>query len=363
MKKTGFYGRAALFSTAISLSLSAAAIAAETATQAEENAAAGENTEARDPVRVAFFDDALLGVERFFVIGSREKQLELPGAGTFLDVEALEEFSYDDIHRVLRQVPGVNIQEEDGFGLRPNIGIRGSGADRSSRITLMEDGVLIAPAPYAAPAAYYFPVTARMHAVEVRKGSSTIKFGPRTTGGALNLISTPVPDDPTASFRIRGGEFGLVEGLARAGGTFGQFGILVEGFHAENNGFKELPNGADTGFDIDDIVVKLRVETKPDAKFEQSFELKLGYNDQTSNETYLGITDEDFAVNPYQRYAASANDQFNSEHYQVQGTHFIRFNDNYDLTTVVYYNDFARDWFKLDDLDFGDGRGRIRPSE
>lgn len=300
--------------------------------------------------------------ERISVVGSRARQYEIPGAATYIGPDELEVHHYDDIHRILRMVPGVNIQEEDGFGLRPNIGLRGTGADRSSKITLMEDGVLIAPAPYAAPAAYYFPTPGRLQAVEVRKGSSAIKFGPQTIGGAINLVSSQIPEDRFAGrLKARIGEQGLREIHANLGGTSKYVDFMIETFQADNDGFKKLPGGGDTGFDIEDYMAKLRLHTAPGASLQQSFELKLGTTDQLSNETYLGIIDEDFREDPFQRYAASANDRFTSTHYQIQGLHHIQLSGRADVTTIAYYNKFERDWFKLDDLDLGDGRGRIRP--
>ena len=81
------------------------------------------------------------------VTASRANVLDIGGAVTVLDTAVLNRFSCGDVNRLLRQVPGVFLQEEDGFGLRPSIGIRGSGTDRSARIAIMEDGILIAPSP------------------------------------------------------------------------------------------------------------------------------------------------------------------------------------------------------------------------
>ncbi|HZO11794.1 MAG TPA: TonB-dependent receptor plug domain-containing protein, partial [Polyangiaceae bacterium] len=107
--------------------------------------------------------------------------------------EELERFEDDDVHRTLQRVPGVYVRGEDGYGLRPNIGMRGAISDRSKKITLMEDGVLLGPAPYSAPAAYYFPLSTRMTAVEVYKGPSAIRYGPQTIGGAINFVSRRIP--------------------------------------------------------------------------------------------------------------------------------------------------------------------------
>ena len=82
-------------------------------------------------------------LEGLVVTGSAEGIDEVGGSATFISKEEIEKFSYTDINRTLRVVPGVQLQEEDGYGLRPNIGIRGSGSDRNNKIVIMEDGVTL----------------------------------------------------------------------------------------------------------------------------------------------------------------------------------------------------------------------------
>ena len=130
------------------------------------------------------------------ILGNKYVAQNRTGASYYLSNEELNQFNHIDISRALRKVPGVNFYEEDGFGLRPNISLRGTSPERSAKITLMEDGILAAPAPYSSPAAYYFPSLGRMHAVEILKGSSQIQYGPNTSGGAINMLSTPLGGKP-----------------------------------------------------------------------------------------------------------------------------------------------------------------------
>ena len=145
-------------------------------------------------------------MEEITIVGTREEAFLATGAAHVLGPADLERFEYSDIQRMIRQVPGLSVQVEDGYGLRPNLSVRGVATERSSRITLLEDNVLIAPAPYSAPSAYYFPTAGRMSGIEVLKGPAAIEQGPYTIGGAVNMMSTPVPSNLARSLLVEYGE-------------------------------------------------------------------------------------------------------------------------------------------------------------
>lgn len=312
------------------------------------------NVQPGQPTKIDLrMDEAIIGlpaavVESVSLTGGMRGLRSIPGSAAYLSPKELERFSYTDINRTLRAVPGVNLQEEDGFGLRPNIGLRGAGSERSSKITIMEDGVLAAPAPYAAPAAYYFPTIGRMSAVEILKGSSQVRFGPFTTGGAINLISTPVPTEFSGKLHLLGGSFGNRNIHASVGDSQRNFGYLVETFQYQSDGFKKLDGGGDTGFDKKDYLVKFNLNTGPKAKIYQSLGFKIGQSTEASNETYLGLSQADFDQNPYSRYAASQKDRMDTKQEQYSVRHLVQFTKNLDLTTTVYRQDFHRNWYKLD---------------
>lgn len=273
---------------------------------------------------------------------------DIPGSVNYLSPKDLGKFSYTDINRALRMVPGVNVQEEDGFGLRPNIGLRGTGVERSSKITVMEDGILMAPAPYADPSAYYFPSMGRMQAIEISKGSSQIKYGPYTTGGAINLIATSIPDNLSARIHLLGGNYGSRNLHAYAGNSHEHIAYLVETFQYGSDGFKDLDGGGNTGFKKEDYLARIRFQTKEDAHFFQSLSFKVGQSEEQSHETYLGLTSQDFQDTPYRRYAGSQKDLMTTKQNQFSATHFLRLGTGFTLTTTGYLSEFERNWYKLD---------------
>ncbi|MED5373009.1 MAG: TonB-dependent receptor [Myxococcota bacterium] len=286
---------------------------------------------------------------RMIVRGERGTP-RVAGSAQSLSEEDLELFEYDDITRVLNaQVPGVSTRTEDGYGLRPNIGIRGVNSERSSKVSLMEDGVLLAPGPYAAPAAYYFPMSTRMVGMEVFKGPAAVRYGPNTVGGALNLITRPVPTDGfDGQLDLAGGLYqtGKVHAWAGYGGE--RWGVLGEVAHLQSGGFKELDNGGPTGFSHTEAMAK--VAFRPDPK--QQWQLKLGYTHETSFETYTGLNAADFAETPYRRYLATANDRMDFQRGQAELSHSLR-RGQWELRSVAAVHALDRSWGKLNGFEDG----------
>ena len=302
-------------------------------------------------------DEVIISTSAIF--GNKYVAKHRTGSAYYVSSKELKKFNFSDVNRVLGSVPGVTIYEEDGFGLRPNISLRGTSPERSSKITLMEDGVLIAPAPYSASSAYYFPTIARMDAVEVLKGSSQVQYGPFTTGGAINMISSQIPSEFSGQVRASYGSFNSSQLHAKIGGGNNNFGYMVEYLNYGSDGFKTLPSGKNTGFNKNDIVAKFKVNLFPKAKVQQSLEFKFQYADEESNETYLGLSEADFNANPFSRYASSNNDKMTTNHSQYMLTHVVNFSKNIRLTTTAYQNNFARNWYKLNDVTFNSDKQSI----
>jgi Fe(3+) dicitrate transport protein len=301
------------------------------------------------------------------IIGSKSAVKDIAGSAAYLDVQDIRTQNVEDVNRILRRVPGVSIREEDGYGLFPNISLRGVDPARSSKVTIMEDGVLMAPAPYSAPSAYYSPNTGRMSGIEVLKGSSQVKYGPHTTGGAINFLSTPIPTTSQAYSKNTFGQFNELRNHTYFGDTLnvknGKFGYLIEYYTRTNTGFKNLAEWNDntlvsqtaiqtpdirgeqnTGFTRQEPMLKLMWE--PKSGLYQRFEAKFGFSNLDANETYTGLNTADFYADPYRRMAATRFDEIESTQYRSYLRHLIELSSNTSIVTTLYGNTFNRNWQK-----------------
>lgn len=286
------------------------------------------------------------------IFGTAQNARDVAGGASVVTAADLDQFETTDIVRALRRVPGVSLQVEDGWALRPNISIRGTASDRSSRVTLLEDNVLIAPAPYAAPAAYYFPTFGRIHSVEVLKGPASITQGPYTVGGAVNLRSTPIPAGNRGFLQ---GELGSdatwrVHGWYGGGGERSRF--LVETHQWQSEGYQSIDRSkADTGLQKEDYLAKLSFSSDPAATLYQELEIKLQYSEEDSQQSYLGLTDADFRAGELRRYGASLLDEMQNKHDQLVLTWRLQTPGGNGLSLTAYNNDTERDWYKTEGLD------------
>ncbi|MBM4252010.1 MAG: TonB-dependent receptor [Deltaproteobacteria bacterium] len=288
------------------------------------------------------------------ITGDEEAQKRTPGSTNVIGQDTIEKHHQSDLQRMIWEVPGLYFQDEDGYGLRPNIGMRGTGVLRSQKITVMEDGILIAPAPYAAPSIHSLPIAGRMESVEVRKGSSSIEYGPYTVGGAINLRSTSIPEAPwRAKANVAIGErYGRRVHL-NIGGSQKNFGWLLETYQLGEDGYKHIDGGGTNRLSAQDVMGKMRLNTDPDASSYQELLLKLSVSGENSAESYLGLSQADFDQSPYRVYAAAQKDQMKLSRQAVSLRHSIEFLPKSILTTTVYQQKLNRNWYKLDSVKTG----------
>lgn len=276
-----------------------------------------------------------LAVTTTMLAGTPESLEEIPGSISRIDGPTLAAARAANFSEVLRKVTGVNVRDEEGLGLRPNISIRGTNPTRSTKILLLEDGIPLAYAPYGDNSSYYHPPVERYEAVEVLKGSGQIAFGPQTVAGVINYITPQPTERPSFSVRVIGGNRGLFNGSATGSGTFGKTGVFAGFTRKHSDGSRENINSL-----VSDLTTKIvhRVNDRNALTFKFNF---LG---EDSNVTYSGLTEAEYAANPRQN--PFKNDVFYGDRFGFSAAHTAVVSPSGVLNTTFYFNHFNRDWWR-----------------
>ena len=277
----------------------------------------------------------------------------LSGSEILLSEQDIKRFDQVDGNQILQTLPGVYTQQEDGWGLRLNVGLRGTGVLRSSRVTLMEDGVLTSPAPYASPAAYYTPAMWKYQNIEILKGSSQLIAGPQTTGGAINML-TPVLDEKndlmvTSAF----GNYGQIRNFIQGEWKIAKrtsIGLALN--RSQANGFKQFNNEAVGGYALNDGYLKIGHHL--DERDLHHLELYFGGTQERSNQSYVGLSLADAQSNPRKQYFAANRDSMILDRSMLRFSYTANLKKGW-FRADVYRQGAGRNWYKLDKVDAGNG--------
>ena len=273
------------------------------------------------------------------VLGQSNNALKtLPGTYSKVSTINLRQIEPITANEILRKVPGLNIVDEEGAGLRLNIGVRGLDPDRSRNILILEDGIPVALNPYGEPELYFSPSIDRMSGVEVLKGSGQLLFGPQTIGGVVNFVTQDPPETATTNIRLRGGQYGYFSGYASHGNSNENAGYVINVLH------KRADNLGPTHFELTDINAKFRLVLSDKSRLG----LKLGVYNEQSNSTYIGLTQTMFDAGSQDFVHMAPDDHLIVKRISGSITHDYFINDNIKLKTTGFGYTTTRNWQRQD---------------
>ena len=273
-------------------------------------------------------DTAVYVMPRVDVVGKKENLPNIPGSAHVLDARTLEAGRVFTANEALRKLPGLAVRDEEGFGLRPNVGIRGLNPTRSTKATLLEDGIPLAYAPYGDNASYYHPPVERFDHIELLKGAGQIQFGPQTIGGVINYVTPTPPSELSGSFSGVGGNREYSASRVR----LGMRRMMVEYTHREGLGARDNLDSRVHDVNFKGVVAR-------------SLTLRTNYFTESSRLTYTGLTQAEFELQG-PRHNPFKNDNFEIRRYGASATHNLGLGRAALLTTNLYGSYFDRNWWR-----------------
>lgn len=275
------------------------------------------------------------------VVESVAKAESFSGSTAVIDKQTMERDQIFTVNEALRKAPGVYVRDEEGLGLRPNIGIRGQNPFRSTKVLFLEDGLPFNFAPYGDNDIYYHPPIERYDGIEIYKGADLTQFGPQTINGAINYLTPKVPNKPGGFVNFMGGNRDYLKGHVRYGGMFKDLkgvdaaGGVIDFIHKEGLGNRDY-----TFARIDDVNLKTIIDIDANNRLT----LRGDYYEQDEQATF-GMTDAEYRILGAQ-YNPDKNASFITDRWSTSATLEHSFNQDVSLETSFYWSTFHRHWWR-----------------
>lgn len=258
----------------------------------------------------------------------------LPGSVSSIDIVKLNAIQPFTMNEILRKIPGVHVADEEGVGMRLNIGIRGMDPDRSRGVHMMEDGIPVALGPYGENETYYSPFIDRMRGVEIIKGSGQILYGPQTVGGIINFITADPPEKTRLNVKFMGGSGLNFLGSVNVGQGFKNGGFTISYIR------KQGEQAGATWYRINDIVAKVVLNTSEKTRLI----FKAGFYNELSNSTYIGLTQNMWESGQNLFVQLAPDDRMQVNRFSGSISHEWKISKNVLMTTNVFGYTTSREW-------------------
>lgn len=267
--------------------------------------------------------------------GLTKSTKNIAGSVSVVNQQTIQEMGAQNIGEVIQNAPGVNFLDEDGRGLKPNIGLRGMNPNRNRSVLVLEDGKFpVGMTLYGDPAAYYFTPVQHIDRIEIiRGGAASVLYGGNSIGGVVNLISKKAPHKQQTNLSLTYGSYNNMVAQISTGKNNGKTSYFVNGVRRQGNSFRE--NGR---FEVNDLSAKIAV--RPDDSSELSVFIN-GFNEVSH--TPGGLNQEQF--NKDIKQSNNYNDIFYSKRFSTSIEYSKSINEFSSFNISVYGNYFERDWY------------------
>ena len=260
---------------------------------------------------------------------------DIPGSISIINKKRISESGAQNIGEIIATVPGVNFLDEDGRGLKPNIGLRGLNPNRNRSVLVLEDGKFpVGTTLYGDVGAYYFTPIQQIDRIEIiRGGAASVLYGGYSVGGVINLISKKATYKPETKVDLTLGSSNLLTAQVTTGKDDGKTSYFFNAFRRQGDSFRENGN-----FEVNDISGKYAV--RPDSTSQLSVYIN-GFTEVS--QTPGGLSQSEFEEDLTQ--SNNDNDDFYSKRFSVSTDYSKNINQFNSFNVSVYGSYFERDWF------------------
>jgi vitamin B12 transporter len=146
--------------------------------------------------------------------------------------EDFKTYQYSAIDDAFRNIPGVTVTQQGGYGKLSTLSIRGA---NSSQVVILVDGVRVS-SPTLGETDLSDISPDLIERIEVIRGGQATLYGADAIGGVINIITKKGTGPFAASLENMGGNYDTFHSRLTASGTYKIFNYSITGSHLESNG-------------------------------------------------------------------------------------------------------------------------------